>query len=114
MLLSVLTVLSLIVLANTYTFATTKEVYNGTTGYNGLFTACRKINNHSKPCTYVQLLSGVWLSKIKLTSWVLDISINCLGYTDAGNYTDGTCLMQPQMQLTTCTCEMYQPICCYY
>ena len=103
-----------------HTFLVTKKLYNGTTGFNGLFDACdemrEKFNlNNVKPCTMVQLLDGFWQQTEKLQdSWVLDMFVNCVGYTTNSSDTDGTCLMPESSQLTTCTCEMLLPICCYY
>lgn len=97
-----------------YTFVATKNSYNGTTGYNGLFKACQQEYKSSKPCTIVQLLDGYWNSKTLHRSWVLALDINCVGYTTNATDALGTCIVPSFGQLTVCSCNMIYPICCYY
>lgn len=108
------TYLSLICLANSYTFITTEQFYNGTTGYNGLFVACNRMHQSSRPCTVIQLLNRFWMSKTLHRSWILALDVNCVGYTTNATEALGTCIVPSFQQLTMCSCNMLMPICCYY
>jgi len=114
MFLQILFLSTFLISAYSYTFITTKNLYNGTTGFNGLFVACQKENKNSKPCTLVELLQGFWRSTNQQNLWVLDMYMNCLGYSTNSSSVGGTCLMPSTSQLTMCTCEMLLPICCYF
>jgi len=105
----------LFVQTNSITFTTTKQFYNGSITFDGLFKVCHTVgaNVVGRPCTTVQLYNGAWKQKIPY-SWILDMEFNCLGYTTNNSYTDGTCFSTSLGYITTCTCEMLLPICCYY
>lgn len=95
-------------------FINTVKLYNGTIGgssYKGFAIGCKS----AKPCTIVQLLEGqVWNYPQLADCWILDLTINCAGYLTNSSYTIGTCLLMQYGQLSTCTCNMLLPLCCYY
>lgn len=105
----------LFIQTNGITFTTTKQFYNGSITFDGLFKVCDGANKNAvgRPCTTVQLYEGVWKQKVP-TSWILDMEVNCLGYTTNNSYTDGTCFSTSFGYITPCTCNMLLPICCYY
>jgi len=105
--------MTLFITADCYTFVTTKSAYNGTIGYNGLFAACNKDYKNSKPCSVTQLLDGYWNQNVP-SSWILELDINCLGYTTDSQDVFGTCIPYKAGQTEYCTCDMYMFICCYY
>ena len=104
--------LTFIFSSQAYTFITTKNTYNGTITYDGLFKACLNEYRNSKPCTRIQLLDKFWKQNIAV-SWILEIDINCVGYTTDSEESIGTCIVKQFGQLTECSCNMNIPICCY-
>lgn len=94
-----------------FVFTTSDHTYNGTVGWAELEKACIM---PFKPCTSHKLLENYfWLYNTTL-SWVMDASVNCVGYTTDNEIALGTCLPYRNMpkQLTTCSCDMNIPVCC--
>lgn len=92
----------------------TKNSYNGTIGYNGLFEACQLERPGSVPCTSEILLSvKFWNFKIN-PSWILNLVINCVGYSSDDVNTIGLCVQTLYgKQVIPCSCNMKISVCCY-
>ena len=102
-----------LVLANGYTFGITKGAYNGTVTFDGLVKACQSNFKNGKPCTRVQLYEGGWKQNIPI-SWILDLDVNCLGFTTDSDEAGGTAFSSKLGYTELVTCNMYMAICCYY
>jgi hypothetical protein len=96
-----------------YTFGITRNAYNGTVTFDGLVKACQTSFKNGKPCTRVQLYDGGWKQNIPI-SWILDLDVNCLGFTTDNNYTGGTAFSSKLGYTEMVTCNMYLAVCCYY
>jgi len=92
----------------------TKQLYNGTIGYNGLLQACNKERQGSKPCNHNNLiLVNFWNHNI-IPSWILSLAMNCVGYSTDDVNTVGLCVQtQYGKQVIPCSCNMNIPICCF-
>lgn len=92
----------------------TKNTYNGTIGYNGLFDACRLENPSSKPCTTsVLIFAKFWNVQIE-PAWILDLQMNCVGYSSDNVNTIGMCVQTKYgKQVIPCSCNMEISVCCF-
>ena len=97
---------------NRSAFVVTKQMYNGSLTYNGLFNACKKEYLRGVPCTSQNMVKGFWKFNLP-TSWVLDLQVNCLGYTTNSTYTLGTCIDERVNYVTQCSCNQIQNVCCF-
>lgn len=100
-------------LTSGYTFGITKTAYNGTVTFDGLFKACQTSFKNGKPCTRTQLYDGGWKQNIPI-SWILDLDINCLGFTTDSTDAGGTVFSSKLGYAEMVTCDMYFAVCCYY
>lgn len=108
--------LMLFIIVNGNKFVATTKLYNGAIGYNGLYWACSNEFPSSEPCDSYNLLHGNFWKYVIPASWYLSTKCNCLGYSSNGSYVAGHCMASLPGNFTyatTCTCEMYIPICCY-
>ena len=94
-------------------FVSTKNVYDGMMGYDGLFMACAKEFKNSIPCNKMNMLTGVWNYHLP-PSWILTLDNNCLGYTTNSTDMFGNCIVTSFGYVTLCSCEMNISICCTY
>jgi len=92
----------------------TKNTYNGTVGYEGLFNACEQEKSGSVPCTSSALIkSRFWAMKVR-PAWVLDLMVNCVGYSSDEINTIGLCVQtQYGKQVIPCSCNMKISVCCF-
>lgn len=93
-------------------FLITNRAYNGSMSYNGIYNACTREYNNSIPCSMINLMNEFWEYNL-ITSWILSLDNNCIGYSSDSDYSQGNCIMQGQKYITTCTCDMNIYVCCY-
>lgn len=93
-------------------FIVTRQLYNGSVTYNGLFQACKLECPYCRPCTVSTLENYFWTQSIP-ASWYLKLDYNCVGYTTDKSYSMGGCVDSKFNIVTQCTCDMNIPICCY-
>jgi hypothetical protein len=95
-------------------FVTTKQLYNGSIGYDGLFKACSKEYPQSIPCRRIDLLNFFWKQDTAI-SWILDLELfyTCIGYSSDSVQSMGPCLKSGKHgYIMPCSCDMNIPVCC--
>ena len=96
------------------TIFNTKQTYNGTVGYDGLYSACQQEKPRSVPCTSTILIYDKFWNKQVEPAWILDLQMNCVGYTSDNANTIGLCVQtQYGRQVIPCSCNMEISVCCF-
>jgi len=84
----------------------------GNVTYAGYYNICQKYS--ATPCTSDKLLVlKFWQYELPL-SWIMDATVNCVGYSTSSSMAEGSCVDTNQLgyQVTTCTCDMAIYLCC--
>lgn len=93
-------------------FVATRQIYNGSLGYDGLFEACAKEYPESVPCNRINLMNYFWDQNTRV-SWILQLDYNCVGYSTNVTYSMGPCLYSGKNgYIMQCSCDMKIPVCC--